>query len=173
MSTSSEAITGSIVVTTDDQAAVRQAVAAAALSRRLLLTGSIVLPVVLVASAVAAAGGDPPALLLLGVVGALSVLFLVLVVVARVVSGRGAVRAFPVGAAVGIAVDEDGIGFTGPTSSAHLRWPAISEITRVGGALRLGGTDRASALFFPGRLLDDADLAAIAARIATARARGR
>ncbi|WP_217182796.1 hypothetical protein [Streptomyces sp. AC495_CC817] len=158
-------ITRSIVVTPHDQVAVRHAVSAAALSRRLVLTGAIVLPIALVLAVLAVAGGDPLAFLLLGVVLALSVLFLVLVVVARIVSGRGAARAFPVGSEVGIAVDDDGIGITGPTSSARVEWSAVAEVARVGGALRLSGVDRSPALFLPGRLLDDAHLAAIAVRI--------
>ncbi|MBO9626561.1 MAG: hypothetical protein J7484_09330 [Microbacterium sp.] len=166
MSTPHGPIAGSIVVTAHDQAALRQAVSAATLSRRLLLTGAIVLPVVLIASVFAVAGGDPLALLMLGVVGVLCVLFLVLVVAARVVSARSVVRAYPIGAAAGISVDDDGIGFSGPASSALMRWPAIAGFTRVGGALRLSGIGRAPALFLPGRLLDDADVEAVAARIA-------
>lgn len=165
------AVVGSIVVTAHDQAAVRQAVSSAALSRRLLLTASIVLPVALLASVFAVAGGDRWALLMLGVVGALSVLFLVLVVAARVLSSRNAARAFPVGAAVGIEVDDEGIAFTGPTSSARVLWPAISGLSRAGGALRLSGVDRSPALFFPGRLLDDAQLEAVVARISARQTR--
>jgi hypothetical protein len=163
----STAFSRTITITATDQRAVRQALNVALLSIPLRITAAIVLPAGLVVGIIAVNSGDAIGFALFGALAALTFLFLALLVTVRVTSSAAVSRAIPPGSALTITGDVEGLLFAAPGGETRLRWSALSEVSRVRDALKLvlRPKSRTSVLYYPGRLLTDADLATITERI--------
>jgi hypothetical protein len=164
---SSPVFSRSITITAADHRAVRQALTAAFLSIPLRVTAATVLPFGLVAGIIASSAGDPVGLVLFGAFAALTLLFLVLLVTVGVTSRTAVSRAVPVGSALRITGDVEGIVLAAPGGETWLRWSALSEVSRAKDAVRvvLRPESRTSVLYYPGRLFTEADLAVVAKQI--------